>query len=221
MYQLHMVINVILREHPHTRPTDMHCALRTSHMVAAPVLLDQDFAIRALLDVSVPVRPALQQPLLSLRVPMYLPFLATESVVVLLTRYANRHKARSALENPVSRIGLEGVEFWTVGSGAVPEFLGMSAEVFEEGGFQQAFELRANEESLYDRERDREATLPLVGHTRQRELFGIGSGEEEVADAAVAISMTTSQSVWLVDGVVAYGTDFPVLELVLGSNGDR
>jgi len=187
-----MVINVILREHPHTLPANMHCALRTGHVVAASALLDQDFAIRALLDIPVTVRPALQQPLPSIRIPMYLPFLATESIVVLSTGHANRHKARSALENPVSRIGLEGVEFGTVGSGAVPEFLGMSAEVFEEGGFQQAFELRANEKSLYDRKRDREATLPLVGHTQQRELFGIGSGEEEVADAAITISVTTS-----------------------------
>jgi len=127
-----MVINVILGEHPHTPPTNMHRALRTSHVVAASVLLDKDFAIWALLDIAVTIRPAFQQPLLSLRIPMYLPFRTAESVVVLLAEHANRHKARSALENPVSSIGLEGVELGTIGSGAVPEFIRMSAEVFEE-----------------------------------------------------------------------------------------
>jgi len=151
------------REHPHTPPTNMRRTLRASHMVAASVLLDQDFATRALLDILVTIRPALQQPFLSLRIPMYLPFLTAESAVALSTGHANGHKARSTLEYAVSRIGLEGVELGTVGSGAVPEFIGISAEIIEERRFQQAFELSANEKSLDDRDRDRETTLPLVG----------------------------------------------------------
>jgi len=191
MCQLHMVIDMLPREHPHTPPTNMRRALRTSHVVAASVLLDQDFATRALLDILVTIRPSLQQPLLSLRILMYLPFLTAEPAVVLSTGHANGHRARSALENPVPKIGLEGVEFRTVGSGAVPEFIRVAVEVVEEGRFQQALKLGTNEELLYDGERDRETTLPLVGQARQRELFGIGSGEEEVANAAVAISVAT------------------------------
>ena len=76
-------------------------ALRTSHMIAASVLLDQDFALWALLDVLITLGPTVQQPLLSLRISMYLPLLTAEPAVVLLTRHANGDKARSASENPI------------------------------------------------------------------------------------------------------------------------
>jgi hypothetical protein len=57
---LHVAINGGWSEHPHTPPTNMGIALRTSHMVAASVLLDQDFARRALLNVLATLSPTLQ-----------------------------------------------------------------------------------------------------------------------------------------------------------------
>ena len=192
MNEFHVVVNLTRGEHPHTPPTNVHRALGASHMVAASVLLDQDFALWALLDVLVTLGPTVQQPLLSFRVSMYLPLLTAEPAVVLLTRHANGDEARPAPENPVSRIRLERVDFGTVGSGAVLEFVGMATEVFAEGDFQQAFEFGRNKESLYDWEGDWNAALSLIAHTRQGELFGIGSGGEEVAKAAVTISMATS-----------------------------
>jgi len=104
MNELHMVVNVLSTEHPHTPPTDMRRAPGTGHMIAASVLLDQYLALRALLDVLVTLGPTFQQPLLSLRIPMYLPLLTAEPAVVLPTGHANGHEARSTLENPISGI---------------------------------------------------------------------------------------------------------------------
>jgi len=102
MNELHVVINLIDREYSHTPPTNMRLALGTSHMVAPSVLLDQYLALRALLDVLIPLGPTLQQS--RLRILMYLPLLAAEPVMVLPTGHTNGHEARSAPENPVSRI---------------------------------------------------------------------------------------------------------------------
>jgi len=194
----------------------MRIALWASHMIAASVLLDQDAALWALLDVPVTLSPTLQQPLSGLRVPMYVPLLAAEPVVVLPTGDANRHKARSAPENSVSGIRFEGVDFGTVGGGAVLELPGMAVEVVEEGDFQQAFDLSRKEEVLYDWNGDRKTTRPLFAHTRQGELFGVGGGEKEVVKTAVAISVAASQAIRLVDVVVTNRTGFFILNLVLG-----
>ena len=123
--EFHMVIDVTRSEHSHTRPTNMRIALRAIHVVAASVLLDQDIALRALLDVLVTLSPTFQQP-------MHLPFLTTEPVVLLPTRNADRHEARSAPEGSTSGVGFEGVEFGTIRSGAILELLGVAAEVVEE-----------------------------------------------------------------------------------------
>ena len=133
MNELHVVINLARGEHPHAPPTNVYLTLRASHMIAASVLLDQEVALWALLDVLVPLSPTLQQPLLSLRVPMYLPFLTTEPIVILPTGHANRHETRPALEDPTSRIRFEGVDFGTIGSGAVPELLWVASKVVAEG----------------------------------------------------------------------------------------
>jgi len=219
--KLHVVIDDIRREHPHTPPTNMRLTLRASHMVAAPVLLDQDFALWALLDVLVTLGPTLQQPLLGLRVLVCLPLLTAEPVVVLSAGHANRREARSAPENPTSRIRFEGVDFGAVWSGAVSELLGMASEVVEEGGFQQVLDLCRKKEPLYDRKGDRKPTPPLIAHTRQGELLGVGGGEEEVAKATVTVSVAASQTIWLVDGIVTNRANFSILELVLRSNAAR
>ena len=221
MSKFHVVINLTRTEHPQTPPTNMHRTLRASHMVTSSVLLDQDTALWALLDVLVLLSPTLQQPLPSLRIPMYLPFLTAEPLMVLPTGHANRHETRSALEDPTSRIGFEGIDFGAIRSGAVLELLGMATEVVEEGDFQQAFDLCGKKESLYDREGDRKIACPLVAYTRQRELFGIGGSEEEVAKATGTICVATTKTIWLVNIIVTDRTDFPVLELVLRLNGIR
>ena len=161
-----MGIDAIRTEHPHTPPTNVRLALRASHMVATSVLFDHDFAFGALLDVRVTLGPTVQQLPLCLRVPLYLPLLAAEPVVVFPTGHANGHETGSALENPVPGIGFDGVDFGAVRSGAVPELLGVAIQVVEEGDFQQAFELDGSKESLYDREGDRKTTLPLITHAR-------------------------------------------------------
>ena len=74
---------------------------------------------------------------------------------------------------------------------------------------------------MYDGNGDWKAALPLIAHTRQRELFGVGGGQEEVAEATVTVNVATSQTIRLVDGVVTNRADFSVLQLVLGSNGIR
>jgi len=170
----------------------MHPAPRASHVVAASVLLDQDFALWTLLDVLVTLSPTLQQPILGLRIPVYLPLLTAEPVVILPTGHANRHKAGSAPENTTPGIRFEGVDFGAVRGGAVPKLVGMASEVVEEGDFQQMFDLGRKEEPSYDRKGDRKATLPLIANTRQGELFGVGGGEEEVVKATVTISVATS-----------------------------
>ena len=170
----------------------MRLALRASHMVTASVLLDHDLALRALLDVPVIARPILQQPLLGILIPMHLPLLTAEPVVVLSTGYTNGREARSAPENTISKISLEGVDFWTVRGGAVPELLRVAIEVVQEGDFQQPFDLGRREESLYNWKGNGKTTIPLVAHTRQGELFGVGGGGEEVAEATVTVSVATS-----------------------------
>jgi len=199
----------------------MRLALRASHMVTAPVLLDQDLAFRALLDVLVTLSPTFQQPLLSPRIPMYLPLRTTKPIVFLPTRHANRHEARSAPENPISRARFEGVDFGTVGGGAVPEFIGMATEVIEEGDLQQVFDLGGNKEPLYDWKGDRSTTFRLIAHTRQRELFGVGGGKEEMAKATVTISVATSEAVRLIDSVATNRAGFSILGMVWRSNGAR
>jgi len=97
---------------------------------------------------------------------MHLPFLTAEPLVLFPTGNTNRHEARSAPEGPTSRVGFEGVEFRTVGSGTVLELVGMMAEVVVEGDFQQAFELSRKEEPLYDWKRDRKTTFPIITHAR-------------------------------------------------------
>ena len=77
----------------------MRRALGTSHMVTPSVLLDEDLALWALLDILVALSPTLQRPLLF---PMYLPLLAAEPFVLPSAGNANRDEARSTLENPVS-----------------------------------------------------------------------------------------------------------------------
>lgn len=136
MHELHVVVNLVRREGPHTLPTNMHRALRASHMIAATVLLDQNLAPRALLDVPILPGPSLQQPFLCLRVPVYLPLFTTEPIVFLTTGNANGNEARLATENPISRKGFERVDFGAVGGGAVSELVGVVAEVFEKGGLQ-------------------------------------------------------------------------------------
>lgn len=133
-------------------------------MVATSVLLDQDPAVWALLDVVIALGPTFQQPLLCFRIPMGHPLLATEPFVVLPAGCADSHKARSALENPIFGTGFERVDFGTVGGGAISEFIRMVAEVFEEGNFQQAFESGWKEESLYGGKGDRNTTSSLIGH---------------------------------------------------------
>jgi hypothetical protein len=122
---IHVAIDGIRSEHSHTPPTNMRVALRASHMVATPVLLDHDFAPWALLDVAVTLSPTIQHLPLGLRIPLYLPLLTAEPVVVFPTGHANRHETRSALENPAPRIGFEGVDFGAVGSGAVLNLSGL------------------------------------------------------------------------------------------------
>jgi len=56
----HVGIDGIRSEHSHTPPTNVHLALRASHMVATSVLLDHDFAFWALLDVVVTLSPTVQ-----------------------------------------------------------------------------------------------------------------------------------------------------------------
>jgi len=221
MNEFHVFINLLRREDLHTPPTNMHPALWTGHMIATSILLDRDLALWTLLDVTVTLSPTIQQPLLRFRVPMYLPFLAAEPVMFLLTGNANGYEARSAPENPVSGIRFERVDFGTVGSGAVSELVGMVTKVFEEGDFQQTFEFGGRDESFYEGKGDRNATAPLIAHTRQGELFGIGGSEEEVAKAAVTIRVAASKTIRLVDRVVTYRTGFSVFKLVLGSNGAR
>jgi len=186
-------------------------------MIAPSILLDQDLALRALLDVLATLSPTLQQPLLCLRVPMYRPLLAAESVVLLLAGNANRHKAGFALENSTLREGFERVDFGTVRGGAVFELIGMVTEVFEEGDFQKVFELRGGEEPLDDGKGYRNTTLPLIAHARQGEPFGVGGGDKEVAKAPVTINVTTAKAGRFVDRVVTNGADLPVPELVLRS----
>ena len=221
MNKFHVVINLTRSEHPQTPPANMRFTLRAGHMVTPSVLLDQDVALRALLDIPVPLSPTLQQPLLRLGIPMYLPFLTAEPLMVLPTGHTNRHKARSAPENPTPRIGFEGVDLWTVRSGAVPELFGMVTKVVEEGDFQQAFDLGGKKEPLYDWKGDRKTTFPLIAYTRQGELLGVGGGEKEVAKATGAICVATSKTIWLVNATVTDRTGFFVLELVLGLNGIR
>jgi len=91
--ELHVVINPVRRENSHTPPTDVRRALRTNHVVATSVLLDQDLALWALLDVLVTLSPAFQQPLLRSRISMDLPLLAAEPVVFLLAGNADSHEA--------------------------------------------------------------------------------------------------------------------------------
>lgn len=67
---LHVVVNFLRREYPHTPPTNVCRAFRASHMVAASVLLYKDIALGALLNVLVTLSPALQQPLLRFPLPM-------------------------------------------------------------------------------------------------------------------------------------------------------
>jgi len=215
--EFHVVIDSIRREDAHTLPTNMHRALRTSHMIATSVLLDRDLALRALLDVLTFLNPILQQLLSCFRIPMYLPLLAAEPVVLLLAGHANGHEARLAPENSISGIRFERVDLWTVRSGAVFELLGMVTKVFEEGDFQQVLELSGREEPLYDRKWDRDTALPLIAHTRQGELFGVGGGDKKVTKASATINVATSEAVRFVDCVVTNRTDFPVPELVLRS----
>jgi hypothetical protein len=145
-------------EDRHTQPTNVSRALQTGHAVATPVLFDQDTALRALLEIGT-LYPILRRPLL-----LQLPLLAVEPIVLLLTGNTERHEARSAPEDPISRIGFGRVDFGAVRGGAVFELVGIVAEVFEEGDFQQVLELSGKEESLYDGERDRNTTLPLIAH---------------------------------------------------------
>jgi hypothetical protein len=198
--KFYVAINLLRREDPHTPPTNMSRALRTSHMVATPVLLDQDLHCGHFL-ILVALRPTVRTSLSS-QVQIYLPLLAAEPIVLLLTGNANRHEARSAPEDPISRIGFGRVDFGAVGGGAVFELVGIVAKVFEEGDFQQVLELSGKEELLYDGERDRNTTLPLIAHARQGELLGIGGGEEEVMKAPITINVAASEAVRLVDRVV-------------------
>jgi len=216
MDELHVIINRIRGEYSHAPPTNVRLTLGASHMITTSVLLDQDLALGTLPDVLVTLSPTLQQPLLGSRIPVYPPLLASEPFVLLPTGNANGHETRSAPENPISRVRFEGVDFWTVRSGAVPELLWIATDVVEEGDFQEVFDLRRNEEPLYDWEGDQEIALPLIAHTRQGELFGVGGGEKEVTKAAVAIGVTTSQEIRLVDGVVTNWAGFSIPDLVLG-----
>ena len=141
----------------------MRLALGTSHMVAASVLLDQYLAFRALLNILITLGPTFQQP--RLRILVCLPLLAAEPVMVLPTGHTNGDEARSAPENTISRIRLEGVDFGAVRSGAVPELVRMATKMFKKGDFQKVLEFGRDEEPLYDWEGDRETTLPFVTQT--------------------------------------------------------
>lgn len=132
---LHVAISVTRGgKHPQALPTNLRLALRTSHAAAAPVLLDPDVARWALFNVLAALGPTFQQLVLGLHIPMYLPLLTGEPVVVFLTRQANSHEARSALEDS-SRIRFAGVHFGTPRSGAEPKLLRMAADMVEEGDF--------------------------------------------------------------------------------------
>lgn len=215
-----MVVDYVRSEDPHALPTNMHGAFRAGHVIAASVLLDPDLALWTLLDVFATVGPTLQQPLLCFRISMYLPLFAAEPIVILLTSDANGHKARPAPKDPLSREGFERVNFGTVGGGAISEHIRMVTNVFEEGNFQEAFKLGGMEEPLYYGKGDRNTALPLAAHTRQGKLFGVGGGKKEMAEAPVAIDVAAGETVRLIDRVVTNRTlGFPILELVLGSNG--
>ena len=103
----------------------------------------------------------------------------------------------------------------------MPELLGVMSEMVAKDDLQQVFELGRNEEPLDDWKGDRKATLSLVSDTRQRELFGVGGGDEEVVKSTTAVSVATSQAIRLVDGIVTDRTDFSVLEPVLGPEDIR
>lgn len=214
MNNLHVVVNFVRGEDPHTPPTDVYLTLRTSHMVAASVLLDKDLALWALLDVLITLSPTPQLSLL-------LPLLTAESVVILPTGNAKNRETRLTMENATAGFRFESVDFETVGGGTVSELIRMVTEVFEEGNVQQAFELSGKEESLYDGKRDWDTTLPFIAHTRQGKSFGVGGGEKEVTKAPMTINVATGEAIRLVDCVETNRTTFTVLELVLRSNGIR
>jgi hypothetical protein len=130
-----MVVNALRRKDPHTLPAYVCRALLTGNVVATSVLLDQDLALWALLDVLVTFSPTFQQPLLCFRVPMDFPLLAAEPIVFFLTGDADSHEARSTPENSISGTRFESVDFWTVGGGAVSELVRMVTEIFEEADF--------------------------------------------------------------------------------------
>jgi len=131
-----VIVNPVLGKYPHTLPTNVRRTLRTNHMITTSVLLDQDLAPRALLNVVITLSPTFQQPFPRFWIPMDLPLFTTEPFVFLPAGGADSHEARSAPENTVSGTRFEGVDFGTVGGGAISELIRVAAEIFEEGGFQ-------------------------------------------------------------------------------------
>lgn len=214
--KFHVEVNFFRGENPHASPTNVRFALWAGHMVAASAFLDQNFALWAPLDVLIMLGPTIQQPLLCPRISVNLPLTAAEPIVFLLTGNADGREARSALENSIS--GFEGVDFGTVGSGAIFELMRMVTEIFEEGNFQQVFELGGKEESLYGGKGDWDTTFPLIAHAQQREVSGVGGGEKEVTNTPVTISVAASKTIRLIDRVATDWASFSVLELMLRSD---
>jgi len=136
MNNVHVVINLTLSEYPHTPPTNMRLTLQAGHVVAASVLFDQGLAFWTLLNVRAALSPPLQHPLLRLRIPMHLPLLTAEPLVVLPAGQTGRHEAKPAPEDPAPVVGLERVDFGTVRGGAVLEPIWVAIEVVEERDFQ-------------------------------------------------------------------------------------